>query len=234
MDRVILWDFDETLAHRPGKWSGVLLDLLDEARPGHGLGRDALRAALRTAFPWHRPEEPHHHLSDDGTWWAHLEEALAAAYGRAGVDGDLGQRLAGGVRARYTDPAGFLLFPDTLPALARLRAAGWRHVILSNHVPELEVIVDHLGLGGLVERVLTSARLGVEKPHPEAFLAGLVAAGDARTVVMVGDNPESDVRGAEAVGLPALLVRSPPVADRWCAGDLHEAAARLEARFAPS
>ncbi len=26
---------------------------------------------------------------------------------------------------------------------------------------------------------------------------------------MVGDNPEADVRGAEAVGLPAILIRSP-------------------------
>ncbi len=37
----------------------------------------------------------------------------------------------------------------------------------------------------------------------------LEAVADADAAWMVGDNPEADVRGAEAVGLPAILVRGP-------------------------
>jgi KaiC/GvpD/RAD55 family RecA-like ATPase len=54
-------------------------------------------------------------------------------------------------------------------ALQRLAAVGWRHIVLSNHVPELASIVAGVGLGYLVETVLSSARTGYEKPHPEAF-----------------------------------------------------------------
>lgn len=232
MTRAILWDFDQTLAHRPGRWTGVLLELLEAEDPEHGISRDLLRTSMRDGLPWHRPEEPHHHLDSDDAWWDHVTEALVRAYMRAGVAEDLSRRLAPGFRARYADPGGFHLYPDTRPALERLRAAGWRHVILSNHVPELEAIVAHLGLDGLVERVLTSARLGIEKPHPEAFLAGIVATGGAETIVMVGDNHDADVRGAESVGLPAVLVRGTHEEARWSAPDLHRAAALIETHFA--
>ena len=55
--------------------------------------------------------------------------------------------LAELARTRYVDPAvGWQLFDDTVPALDRLGEAGWRHAVLSNHVPELEQIVAGLGL----------------------------------------------------------------------------------------
>ena len=73
-------------------------------------------------------------------------------------------------------------------------------------MPELEEIVGCLGLDDLLDAVITSATTGFEKPHPEAFAAGRRAAGDASTVWMVGDNPDADVAGAEAVGIPAILV----------------------------
>jgi hypothetical protein len=40
MRRVVPWDFDGTLAHRPGMWSGCLLETLDEHQPGHRFDRD--------------------------------------------------------------------------------------------------------------------------------------------------------------------------------------------------
>jgi ribonucleotide monophosphatase NagD (HAD superfamily) len=53
--------------------------------------------------------------------------------------------------------------------------------------------------------------------------------GEPETVWVVGDNLETDVRGAEAVGLPAILVRSPRGDDvRYYAGDLLEAATIVE------
>lgn len=36
-DHVLLWDFDGTLAERPGMWSGALLEVLDAEQPGHRL-----------------------------------------------------------------------------------------------------------------------------------------------------------------------------------------------------
>jgi putative hydrolase of the HAD superfamily len=88
-----------------------------------------------------------------------------------------------------------------------LRAHGWRHVLLSNHVPELPQLVDRLGLGELFDEVLTSAATGYEKPHPEMFALGLRAAGAHERAWMVGDNYDADVVGAESAGIPAVLVR---------------------------
>ena len=63
MNRVILWDFDGTLAHRPGMWRGCLVETLDEHAPGHGIDPEELRPFLRTGFPWDSPEVPHPELS---------------------------------------------------------------------------------------------------------------------------------------------------------------------------
>jgi len=68
---------------------------------------------------------------------------------------------------------------------------------------------------------ISSALIGYEKPHPEAYAIGLRATGGADEVWMVGDNPVADVQGAEAAGIPAILVRREGKAERRC-GDLHE------------
>ena len=85
--------------------------------------------------------------------------------------------------------------------------AGWRHAVLSNHVPELERIAAGLGLDRYLDAVLCSAITGYEKPHPEAFAAALRLRRNGEPVWMVGDNPEADVEGARRAGLPAVLVR---------------------------
>ena len=115
--------------------------------------------------------------------------------------------LAALARARYVDPTvGWRLFDDSLPALERLGEAGWRHVILSNHVPELGQLVSGLGLDRHIETVLCSAVTGYEKPHPEAFAAAVGVRRNGEPVWMVGDNPVADVEGARR-RLAALLVR---------------------------
>jgi FMN phosphatase YigB (HAD superfamily) len=227
---VILWDFDETLAERPGGWRACLVEVLDEHEPGHAVGADALRPFLRDGFPWHRPEVAHPELCDPEAWWSHVGVLLARALEGVGIGRSRAGELAGHMRLRYVDSSfGWRLFDDTLPALRRLRWDGWRHAILSNHVPELPALVDGLGLSPLVEVVHTSAATGYEKPHPEAFAGVLEACGRPRAVWMIGDNPVADVAGAAAVGIPAILVRreSPGAARR--AADLHEAAAIVAA-----
>ena len=99
-------------------------------------------------------------------------------------------------------------------------------MILSNHVPELPSIVDGVGLGPLIDRVFSSAVTGYEKPHPESHRVAL--GGDPPgECFMVGDNIDSDVLGAEELGLRAILVRDPsPNAPRF-APDLTAAAALI-------
>jgi putative hydrolase of the HAD superfamily len=206
---LVLWDFDGTLAERPGMWRACLVETLDEHEPGHRVTAEALIPYLRDGFPWHRPDVPHPELCTPEAWWEEVGPLLARAYEGVGVAPESAGELARLARMRYVDPrTGWRLFEDSLPALEELSRHGWRHVVLSNHVPELEAIVGGLGLAQHVEEVLTSAATGYEKPHPKAFEAALCDRRAGEPVWMVGDNPEADVAGARRAGLRAVLVRS--------------------------
>ncbi|HKD95671.1 MAG TPA: HAD-IA family hydrolase, partial [Gaiellaceae bacterium] len=124
--------------------------------------------------------------------------------------------LAVAAQRLYVDPdVGWELFDDTLPALDRLAEAGWTHAILSNHVPELRQIVAALGLDEVVSFLSCSAETGYEKPHEQAYASVLETLRPAE-VWMIGDNVVADVLGAEALGIPAVLVRRPdPRAARY-------------------
>jgi putative hydrolase of the HAD superfamily len=224
-ERVVLVDFDGTLAARPGLWGGCVLELLDELAPGHPVTLDEVRLGLKGGFPWHRAHEPHLHLCDSHAWWRPVTELIARTLTDAGLDHGLATRVATATPERLADASrGWILFDDTIPALQLLAEAGWPAVVLSNHVPELGSIVEGLGLAEHVRCVLSSAVIGYEKPHPEAFRIALAASGHPETAWMVGDNPIADVEGAERAGLPAILVRSSGEAT-YRAADLLDAAA---------
>lgn len=201
------------------------MDALDTVVSDHGLTAGDLRPHLRSIYPWHRHDEPHPELCDPDAWWSQLAERFIDAYGAVGVAAEDARPAAAAVRDVYCDRGRFDLFDDTRPALETLRAAGWRLVVVSNHVPELGSIVDGLGLAPLLDAVHTSARTGYEKPHPEAYRIGL-GSFPAEAAWMIGDNPVADVAGAEAVGIRAVLVRRPDVDDPAIrrAVTLHEAA----------
>ena len=214
--RLAIWDFDGTLAWREGLWSGCVLEVLDEHEPGHGATREALRACLSGGFPWHRHERAHPELAEADAWWRALEPLIAGAIGSVGIGERRARELCPAVRERFVDGSRvWRLFDDTHAALETTAAAGWRNVILSNHVPELAALVTALGIDELVEEVFSSAVTGFEKPHPEAFRLVLRRCGGEPTRSwMMGDNPRADVAGAEALGIPAVLVRGPGEAAR--------------------
>lgn len=213
------WDFDGTLGFRAGgqsAWSQLLVETLDAHEPGHDGNLQGMRELLRDGFPWHRHETPHPELCEAEAWWTHVEGVLADALGSTGLAPERAGALARHVHERYVDPATWRLYDDAIPVLEQLAADGWRHVIVSNHVPELEQIVGSLGLASLVDRVICSAHTGYEKPHPQAFARLVDACGDTTPIWMIGDSYAADVAGAEAACIPAILVRRPhPGAQRY-------------------
>ena len=219
--RFLIWDFDGTLGYRVGRWSSALHSVLDEAMPGHGFEKERLSASLRSGFPWHAPEVPHPELSSPDAWWDALSPVFVRAFEAEGIDAPTARRLAARVRATYLDPRRWRLFDDAAPALRGLSSRGWAHLILSNHVPELPEILDNLGLAGHLLKTFNSAESGYEKPHPRAFDGVLETVAGAEATWMVGDSPAADVRGAEAVGLPAILVRGSKRGTRYHCADLY-------------
>ena len=227
--KLLIWDFDGTLGYREGgMWSASLWEVAQRVAPERGLTVDQIRPHLQAGFPWQTPERPHPDLSDPERWWEAINLTLAAALRAAGFEEGLASLAAGQVRAVYTDPARWRLFEDTRPILQSLSAQGWTHALLSNHVPELPRFLHHLGLSPLLALAHNSAQTGYEKPHPRAFQAVLEAFPEAGPVWMIGDNPVADVQGAEAVGIPGILVRRPHPDSRRYAADLAAVAAMVE------
>jgi putative hydrolase of the HAD superfamily len=206
--RAVLWDFDGTLAVRPGHWGACLVEVLDAREPGHGLTRADLAPFLHCGFPWHEHDQPHPQLSDPDAWWQHIGQTLLGVLTSAKIPALRGADHLRHFRGTYLDTARWSVYPDSAAALALVAAAGWRNVIVSNHAPELPDLVSGLGLGTHVDEVITSARCGYEKPHPAIFDLARRAAGNPETAWMVGDNPIADIAGAARAGIPGILVRA--------------------------
>ena len=205
--KLLIWDFDGTLAFREGLWSSALAEVARSHIPGCMAVREDFVPHLQSGFPWHSPLLPHTHITTAEAWWQNLSpiiaRALAVVTKVPEAEADL---LVPRVRSAFLDPQSWCLFEDVVPCLRTLTRAGWKHVVLSNHVPELPALVEAVNLTPYIAQVFTSALVGFEKPHPQSYKAVLSAHPNARAV-MVGDNFSVDVQGAQANGLSAILVR---------------------------
>lgn len=229
--KYLVWDFDGTLAYRDGQWPAwtqALMEVLDREIPGHGAAPELLRPFMRAGFPWHYPEIHHPQLASADAWWETLEPRFADAFAAVGADEASAREMAKAVRRTYLVPERWRLYDDALPALEQLSSRGWKHLLLTNHVPELEEIVRHLCLDRHLHGMFNSAESGYEKPNPRAFDGVLEATAGAEAVWMIGDSVDADVAGAESVGIPAILVRKQhDGVERRC-GDLSGISAIVE------
>ena len=101
------------------------------------------------------------------------------------------------------------LYPDALPCLVALRAAGFRLAVAGNQPARTEALVRDLGVD--VELVASSATLDASKPDPRFFLAIAERLALApSSIAYVGDRVDNDVRPAAAVGMTAVFVRRGP------------------------
>jgi putative hydrolase of the HAD superfamily len=218
--RAVVYDFHRTLALPPGGsiWRRSLLEALTgraEVPDPEALGR-----VLNAGYPWETPEERREHGSQEiarAYFTALLTEAAVAG----GVAPEVARSAAVEAYANIIRPASNVPYPETRGVLAAVDALGIRQLVLSNHVWELPEICRAHGLVPPLSAVLTSARLGVEKPHPESYAAAIDAAGcTPAEILFVGDTYEADVAGPERAGMRALLVRRPHPAARDYAEDL--------------
>ena len=92
-----------------------------------------------------------------------------------------------------------------------LRAHGLRLAVVSNWDVGLHEHLAALGVGGLVDAVVTSAEAGAPKPAPAVWRIALARLGaEPEETVHVGDS-DADAEGARAAGVrfePAPLDRA--------------------------
>ena len=204
--------------------------LVDALREHCGIEVTPERAAasLRGEIAYYRV---HMQRGSDAPGLAALHRDCAAVLRDAlGVEADLDAitaALLGGLR--------FSAFADAPAALADVRQAGARVIVVSNWDVSLGGVLERVGLATLVDGVITSAAVGARKPDPVIFTRALERAGvRAAQCVHVGDSLAEDVAGARAAGIPAVLLdragdgdtRAPAAGPRRIAG-LHELAALM-------
>jgi putative hydrolase of the HAD superfamily len=168
----------------------------------------------------------------DGTFLLYVRRIVAGLAGEdPAADDGLVRRLLRGVRSIPTQQLWSEVLPGVPEALAALRDAGIRRVVVSNSDGTVEQGLADAGLGHLLDAVVDSAVVGVEKPHPGIFEHALAAAGVRPSRALhVGDLYAVDVVGARAAGVHALLL-DPfddwPDVDCLRARDLADAVRRL-------
>ena len=101
----------------------------------------------------------------------------------------------------------FELYVDAQPVLRALKRRGLRLAVVSNWHRGLDSFCHETDLSDLLDAVISSADIRIEKPDPRIFdeaVRRLRAKRDR--IVHIGDSPDDDFGGAIAAGLRAILI----------------------------
>jgi putative hydrolase of the HAD superfamily len=112
-------------------------------------------------------------------------------------------------RRGYNPPVGLWTAPEptAAEALEAVRAAGVRAAVISNSNGAVRAILATHGLTALLDFVIDSSEVGLEKPDPAIFRLALARAGvSPAEAAYVGDLYSVDVLGARTAGLRAVLL----------------------------
>lgn len=174
------------------------------AATGRRYGIDVSPKAITEAFRETFLERKLDARPQDREWWREVVVLTFGRFGRA-TDPD---GLFDDLYAHFSSPEAWRLFHDARETVETLRTRGYQTGLLSNWDDRLEEVLDGLGLLELLDPVVISCRVGVDKPHPLIFETALTEAGvEPAHALMVGDDWEADIEGSRATGMRAVLVQ---------------------------
>ncbi len=152
-------------------------------------------------------------------WRAYFAHRDGLDQGSAGVAA-YWQAIAEEVGARWDDARVHELWaadfrswlsinPGTIEVLADLKAGGTRLALLSNAGPDFGSYFRHGPLGDFFAACYVSGELNLLKPHAEIYRYVLGDLGVRAADAVFIDNRESNVRGAEAIGITGHVFTDP-------------------------
>jgi len=139
-----------------------------------------------------------------------IEQVFQALYRERGVDANPELAVQTGLAFRQKSTEYIRPYDGAAELLRELRARGRGVWLLSNaQAIFTRWELDRLGLAPLFDGICLSSDYGCKKPDPRFFQALLQAhAIPVKGAVMVGNDGACDIRGAQAVGLSTIYIRS--------------------------
>lgn len=210
---LIFFDVGDTLLRAEPSWTDVYLKACGTF--GMPVGREQLERALREAAQGGLWEDQESFEATEDASYARLkalDRRVLAALGHPDPPEDFYRALERAFAAREA----WHVFPDVLPALDLLRAAGIRRAVISNWAWGAPELLHELDLAACFEALIVSARVGYQKPNAGIFRHALEVTGVApERAVHIGDSYRADVVGAASVGIrPVLIARGEQEAER--------------------
>ena len=97
------------------------------------------------------------------------------------------------------------LFPESISILKYLQPKYKLHIITNGFKEVQEKKLKNSGISHFFNHIINSESVGVKKPNPLIFMEALKRAGSvASNSVMIGDNLEADILGAQKVGIQTI------------------------------
>ena len=207
--KVIFFDATGTLIHLP---RGVGFHYADVAtRFGWNADADFVGRAFRALWSEMPPPQTTRQPKpdDDRGWW---RELVLRVLDRSGApDGFDREGYFDAVYGEFTKPGVWELFPETLEVLDAL-ADRHRLCVLSNFDRRLRTVLAQLGVLERFGEVIISSEAGADKPDPWIFKHARARVGcEPHEALLVGDDPECDVAGAQRAGWQAFHVERPRI-----------------------
>ena len=206
---VLFWDFHGTLTLHLHQWTDCAHQLIQENFPQYNITMEKVCAELDGhCLPWytHPDRDTRDLLEIEDGWWKSCNEELIKMFMRCGLKQEEAESIYPEVRKYLIAPENNPLYDDTKMVLETLSKRGYKHYLVSNNYPELDVLMDQLGLTQYFEAQVISGKIGFDKPRKEIYEYALELAGNPAEKYMIGDNLKDDVHGSKACGFNTVFI----------------------------
>ena len=152
--------------------------------------------------------EIEHRVRDGGRVGEAWRDYFRSILGRAHVPVDHHESIVDSLwEAHHRVGLWTVAIPGAVETVRGLRRRGYRVGVVSNAEGRVETDLASAGFEGLLETVVDSHHVGIEKPDPGIFAIALERLGSrAESTIFVGDVPAVDLDGARAAGIFPLLL----------------------------
>ena len=195
--RAVLFDAAETLFTTRGSVGEIYGSIAHQY--GSRAPAEAVQAAFVRQFRGAGPLS----VKDQKRWW---KDVVYRVFSEVGMVDNFDQ-FFDQVYDRFRGSEGWVLFPETIEALAELKRLGLKLGIISNFDSRIYSVMQSLDILRFFDSVTLSSETGYCKPDRQIFDAAVRAlAVPASEILLVGDSLHDDVEAGMTAGLHTVLI----------------------------